>query len=493
MDPDTQVRNDLRRRRRWSWSVGANVVVSVLLAVFLVLLLNYLSSRLYWRSDVSASNAYRLSAQTERLLNELPGPVDVYVIFHARSDMRRQVESLVREYTYRSPLIRVEFIDPDRHLARAEEMARRFNITAANTVVVHYEGRHHHLAATDFIEYDYRDTPARVPVASAQFRGEQILSSALYRVTQSSLPTVYFLTGHGERQFDNFDPVAGFSGIGQYMRNAHVRLEYLQLGEQRTIPDDAAVLVVAGPTRRLPQSKQNLVHAYLDQGGRALWLIDSMTETGLEPFFERWNVQLGRGIVIEPHRSRSGELFITAYGRHPVTNRVLGKTSIFYNPRPVEPASVADENSVDQADKPHVTVLATSSAAGWVKRDPHSAPVRFNPAVDRQGPIPVAVAVERGPVPGIDVQIRPTRMVVFGNASFVSNGGLTGGDKDLFMGALDWLLDQEEMMYIDTREVQEAILVLDRKATRVLMWWTMGALPVAVLLLGLFVRIRRRT
>jgi hypothetical protein len=46
--------------------------------------------------------------------------------------------------------------------------------------------------------------------------------------------------------------------------------------------------------------------------------------------------------------------------------------------------------------------------------------MKFDPGRDRPGPVG-SRRREKGPVPGFDVQIRPTRIVVFGDSDFVAN------------------------------------------------------------------------
>lgn len=491
MDPGTIARKTIRRRRRWAWSVGLNVFASVVLAIGLAALLNLISARFYWRTDWSATGQQRLSQQTEQLLQKLPGPIDIWVFYRRGADMYPEIEHLLREYQYQSSKIRVEFIDPDRHLARAEQLSRLHDISQSEVVVIHYEGRIRTLTLEDLLAHDDSTLPGTLP-PPARFLGEQALSSALFAITAGTMPVVYFVEGHGERRFDNFDPVAGYSEIAQRIRRDHIVLATLRLGERPAIPTDAAAIIIAGPNRRLSRPVQDVIHAYLDRGGRALWLIDSLTQTGLEGLMEQWGVRLGEGVVIDPERTLSGgDLFVTEYGDHPVSAHLRG-TSVFHGPRPVQPAGMPSPGMTDQADKPHVTVLASSSPAGWAERDPDLVPRRYDPAMNRVGSVPVAVAVERGPVPGIDVQIRPTRMVVFGDSSFVSNGGLTGGDEDFFMSALNWLLDREVLMDIAPRNVQRIKVSLDRRAIRRLMRWTMGVLPGSVLALGVLVWFKRR-
>ncbi len=160
------------------------------------------------------------------------------------------------------------------------------------------------------------------------------------------------------------------------------------------------------------------------------------------------------------------------------------------------PRSVAAQETgaqpVDLVDKPRVSVLASSSVSGWAESEQRDGALNFDPLTDLPGPVPVAAAVEKGPVPGIDVQIRPTRLVVFGDSDFVSNAGLTGGSLDLFMSAVNWLLEREELMAITPKTVQETRLIISAGDLTALFLAVVLGIPGAVGLLGGFVWARRK-
>jgi ABC-type uncharacterized transport system involved in gliding motility auxiliary subunit len=197
--------------------------------------------------------------------------------------------------------------------------------------------------------------------------------------------------------------------------------------------------------------------------------------------------------VVDATRTLSGrELFITRYEPHPITSKLKNETSILYLPRSVEPA-VSAEEAGGAPDKPRVMPLAASSEAGWAESDLTQNPMKFDAGVDRPGPVSVAVAAERGPVPGIDVQIRPTRVVVFGDSDFVSNAALTGGNTDFFMSALNWLLEREELMAIAPKPVEQIRLDLTDIQLRTLHWMVVVVLPFLVAMAGALVWLRRRS
>jgi ABC-type uncharacterized transport system involved in gliding motility auxiliary subunit len=185
------------------------------------------------------------------------------------------------------------------------------------------------------------------------------------------------------------------------------------------------------------------------------------------------------------------ELFVTDFGDHPITRNLRNVTCIFYSPRSVEPL-MRSEDAPERMDKPRVSALAFCSSNGWAETSFEEHPPRFDRGVDRLGPISVAVAVEKGAVGAIDMQIRPTRIVVVGDSDFASNGALAGGNLDFFMSALNWLLERDKLMGIAPKSPDELRFDMNLGQLRLLFIFVVIGMPTATMLLGYLVWLRRR-
>jgi len=222
-------------------------------------------------------------------------------------------------------------------------------------------------------------------------------------------------------------------------------------------------------------------------------MLESMRDVGLRPLLADWGVVQGDDIVIDRTRTITGrELFITSYGSHPVTAGLQGTSSIMYLPCSLEPRA-ANQVGDEGADRPVVTVLATSSAMGWAESDWMRTPMEFDPASEKGGALSVAVAIERGLPDEAGVQVGATRMVVFGDSDFVSNAGLAGGNLDFFQGAVDWMLGREELIAIAPKVIGESRLALSRGQMLTLAAIVMLAMPALALLCALVVWLFRRS
>jgi ABC-type uncharacterized transport system involved in gliding motility auxiliary subunit len=222
-------------------------------------------------------------------------------------------------------------------------------------------------------------------------------------------------------------------------------------------------------------------------------LADTGQTSGLEKMLREWGVLLRNDVVVDPERTLTGrEVFVSAYSSHPVTAKLGATAAIFHLPRSVEPEATVLKTA--SADRPKVTPLALSSKTSWAEAQPDQIPAKYDAGTgDLLGPIPMAVAVEKGDTAGVlDMKIRPSRLIIFGDSGFVSNSGLTGGDISLFMSSLNWLLDREQLMAIPPKEMDDTRLKLSREKVRVLFWGTVGIIPLLAALLGTALWFRRR-
>ncbi len=464
----------------------ANLVAVIVLACAIFAMVNYLSMRHSARVHWSRVLLSQLSDQSLRLLQSTEAGIRITALLRPSNEAYGDTAALLREYAAHAPNVAFEFVDPDRDLARTEQLARQYRLGGAECVVFEIGGRHQVVPAADLIEYGY---PADQGGSSRRaFRGEQLFSSAIYALTQAKRPTVLFIQGHGERSPDDFNRHSGYSRIAARLRDENLDVERLNLGEAKTVPNHCALMVVAGPVQAFTPFEVALIRDYLDRKGRLLLLLDARVKTGLEPLLLEWGVVLGDDIVVDETRTLSGrELYLSAYPNHPITAPLQDLVSVLFLPR-----SVRARPSTAGGDKPSVSELAACSPAGWAEFDLDDAATHFDPQVDIPGPVPVAAAIERGPVPGVHVQILPTRLVVVGDSDFASNSGLMGANADLFMNSVNWLLDRRELLALAPKTFEEFRLVMDARQLRRLFWTVAVALPGLVAAMGLWVAWRRR-
>jgi ABC-type uncharacterized transport system involved in gliding motility auxiliary subunit len=478
------------------------VSLAVGLALFVLVMVNYLGHRMMRRWDISSDSYYKLSDKTRGLLSGLSEPVEVIAFFQRSHELYDDVRNLLKEYEYEvadstPKRLEIEMIDPDRDLGRTRELSKQYEVGKANLVVFRCAGRTKYVEAKDLADYHYSlEGQKSVRKKKVGFKGEQVFSSAIQSVAQATRPIVYLLQGHGERSIDDFGKLNGFSDLARIMRRDNMEVRPLLLAETGSVPQDCGALIIAGPERVISEPEIDMIKAYLDRRGRVLVMLEPAVITGLEPLLSDWGVELAKDVVVGLSLTKTGrDLIVKDYGKHPITRNLRNIMTMFYLPRSVEPAQPAGRTVETPVDKPKVEVLAMTTEDSWAEYDLRQRPARMDADVDRRGPISVAVAIERGPVSGIDVEIKPTRLVVIGDAEFVSNGALSGGgsgNSDLFMSAVNWLVERETLLAIAPRVPGELRVAMSRQQWRMVYLITVGGIPLGVCLVGIFVWLSRR-
>jgi len=475
------------------WATGFNTTLALTLAVLLTLMVNYISTRHNIRLDISRSQFYALSAKTLGLLERLQTEVRVTVFLSMDHELYRDIQRLLTEYETASPRIQVRYIDPHRDLASGKDLILKYDLTEPDVILFEAAGRRRVLAVKDLADFDFSPVLAGRPKPLTAFRGEQSFSSAIQNLLQAQRPVVYFLTGHGEHRIDHYDQLFGYSLIARALQRDTMDVRSFHFGQSPAVPSDCDVLVIGGPTRRLSRMELDFIKTYLENFGRLFILLDPGVDSGLEKLLATWEVKLSDDRVIG--QTLSGrDLLINTYGEHPITAHMKTITTLLQMPRSIQPMAITHAPVVRSADKPRVTVLALSSDKGWSEMSPQQTPPRFDADVDRPGPIPVAVAVEKGPTQGLDVEIKSSRLVVVGDSMFIANGSLLSGyNAAFFLNAMNWLLERGETLAIPAKEPATSHLVIGRDVLRSIYGVILFGIPAAMLGVGALVWWRRRS
>jgi ABC-type uncharacterized transport system involved in gliding motility auxiliary subunit len=461
---------------------GSLAVASIVVVLAILVAINYISSRQNKRWDLTAAKQFTLSEQTRKILQNLEKPVSIKV-FAAPDDFTRFRERL-DEFTYTSPKVSVEYVDAIKFPSRAGQ----YKVEALGTVVIEYDGR------TERVSSD----------------GEQELVNGLMKAVQGRQLKVYFVLGHGERDIDASDR-PGYSAVKSSLGSDNFTVEKIVLAQQKEVPADASVLVIAGPRTDFLPNEIDMLKAYLKRGGKVLFMLDPPARpdapelTGLVALLKDWGIDVGTNVVVDV--SGLGQLFgagaevpvAAKYNPHPITEGFRLMTgyplarsisTISGNSSGRFPQTLVETSSSSWAESDIKTLMAS----GEVQRDPAKG--------DKEGPIALAAAVSApaetpAATPAAnktDETPKPeTRLAVFGDSDFVANQWLgIQGNRDLFLNTVNWLAQQENMIAIRPKDPEDRRITLNRDQQTRIFWLTVLIIPGLILLAGVQTWWRRR-
>jgi len=467
--------------RRRNARYGAIAGASVLVVLGILIAVNYLSTRQNKRWDLTANRQYSLSEQTVNLLRGLTAPVK-FLVFDQAENLER-FRPRLSEFEYHSTNVDVEYIDADKRPVQAKE----YEIQTYGTVVVEYMGRRERVT-TD---------------------AEQDLTNALIKVLNPQEKRVYFLAGHGEK-----DPVdterTGYSSIIDALRRDNYQWEKLILAQTNQVPENATIIVIAGPKTDLLEGEIELLRGYLARAGKLLVMVDpseNLKQPSAMPrlagLLKEWGMTATDSVIVDfSGLTRVATVPVAAppYPNHPITDR-FNLITMFPFARAIVPATGAPPDRTAQpfvqtaprtwAETNLATLENTDALAPEPDKGDTAGPVTVGMAVAVPSSPPAAAAAEQKE--GDPTKAPETRVVVFGDSDFPANQYLgIEGNGDLFMNSLNWLAQQESLIAIRPKEASDRRLTMTANHITGLFWLSIVLIPAVVLGAGIFTWWRRR-
>ncbi len=473
-------------------AIAASVLVSMLAVLAIAFMANYLAAhhapRFYW----GASRDYQLSPLTRSALQSLTNQVRITVFFDRDHPVYPSVRALLREYTAASPNLQVEHIDYSLHPTAAQEFRRRSPVTIRNEdpdlVLFESGGRAKAIPARDLRDYDTRAILRGQDAPPIAFNGERLFTSAINAVCEGRPRKLYFLQGHGEHDPAGDSPQTGYRKLTELLTEDNIEVATLSLNGVDDVPADCDVLVVAGARESLTGGERQVIDRYLRRGGRLLALFSYRALSGLESLLAEWGVTVGDSLALDPENTDNGVMIVSRFGNHPVTRPLANSRLYLFLPRAVDAQPVANILGAPAQIRP----LATTGTNGFAVTTFTPEGYRRSPD-DRQGPVPLAVAVERGSVPGVAASLGTTRIVAVGESTFLANSFLElAGNRHLAATAVHWLLDRSQFLGgITPAPIQTYQVIMTPFQQRMLRWVLLVILPGGILAIGVGVWWRR--
>jgi ABC-type uncharacterized transport system involved in gliding motility auxiliary subunit len=333
------------------------------------------------------------------------------------------------------------------------------------------------------VEYNKRSEHIIPPIA------EQEMTNLLVRLSRTNQQAVMYLDGHGERNLlgvKNHD----IGEFGKQLEKKGFKFANPDLTVAQAVPSNGAMLVIASPQVNVSDVEAKKIKAYLERGGNLLWLVDDNNLRGLESVAEYLGMTVSPGIALDMASAQYGAdarvSFASLYGEHAITKNFMLRT-LFPEAHQVT-AIGTDENGWK------VSNLLEVAPNGWLMAGKlaKDAKPEFNEKTDKRGPINIGVALER--IYGKKGQ----RVVVMGNANFLSNTFITnGGNLDLGVNIVNWLAGDDQLITIQPMPLKDInVTIPDSDSGRLVAWTVFHGfqyfLPLAMMIAGFYFWWKRR-
>ena len=466
---------------------GTLAGISVLVVLGILVAVNYIGARQNKRWDLTANQAFSLSEQSRNVLAGLDSPLNI-LVFVQEPDFPRYRDRL-REYEYISNQVTTEYIDPDKR----PTVATQNQIQQYGTIVFNYKGR-----------------SERATVPPEQDIPEQAITNAIVKAVSGEQRKVYFVQGHGERDTASMAR-EGYSAVAEGLGRENYMVDKLVLAQAGSVPEDASVVVVAGPKTDFFPAEIEALKVYLDKAGKLLLQIDPPDKGEGPPFSnlialaQEWGMEVGNDIVVDA--SGMGRLIgtdasspvVATYGSHPITDNFSFVTA-FPLSRSVTPVMGGVNGRTAQP-------FAQTSAQSWAEADIKDMLATGKVSLDdtrgdKKGPITIGAAAataSTAAAPGESNPLDPeapkpeTRVAVVGDSDFAANAFVgIQGNQDMFMNILGWLSQQENLIAIRPKDPEDRRITVTDTQQRNIIWLSLLVIPACIFGAGAYSWARRR-
>lgn len=476
-----------------AWSLAA-LVLAVMIP------LNLIFGRLNLNMDMTPNSMYTLTKTTTDYLDSLDEQgivVDVYLLTPLEA-MEGELEVLA---LYRTLLAYDEYecfnlidIDADTEPQILNDLNPDgfYNLTDGDFMFV-YGDMVKRMPGTLMYtyQYEYDESTGEANTVSATFNAENYLTGALKSVVDGVEPTVYFLEGHGET------PLSQMSKLKANLANYNYGAQSLNLINAEAVPEDACIVMVAGPTSDITDAEYDKLSDFLDNGGNLTLLMtpndDAISYTNLSALMTEFCLGMDYNRIHETDTARhaSGDPYTFMCDLMPasenadadLTGALMEDASIItYMPASRSFYSIYGSNygtcNID-------TLIATQSTA---YAEPYGGTFEDPDPIEGQE-LYLAMYSE-------DTLRKNAKMVVFGSAEILKDSTTDTAyfinPVNLFLSTITWMYNSDVDMNIDNKERTYDSLNVNSEDAASGLIALFVAVPCAVALAGIIIWLRRK-
>ncbi|VAX27395.1 Gliding motility-associated ABC transporter substrate-binding protein GldG [hydrothermal vent metagenome] len=486
---------------------------NILLVFVILVLLNLVGDKIFFRLDFTADQRYSLSDATKNILKDLNEPVTVTAYFSEDlppnvAKVRQDFRDLLVEYgSYSDGMVVYEFINPNED--QESEMKAQQNGIRPIMINVRERDQVKQQRAYLGAVVELGDKKEVIPFIQPGAAMEFALSSSIKKLSVDKKPTVAFLQGQGEPTLAAQQQVVKSLSI-------MYKVDTLSFDENRGVPASINTVVVIAPKDSVPDYVFKHLDDFLARGGNLLVTIQNvksdlstarldLASTGFDKWLKTKGLKVGNEVLIDNNsgsimvRQQQGMFtmntpvkfpylpIITNFAKHPITE---GLESVMF------PFSTTIELAPVDTSVFMVPLAVSSDISGT-----RTLPLTFN--IEKQwrkhdfgkSKLPVAVALE-GKLSG-DTK---SKMVVFSCGDFAVNGigekaqQLQPDNVSLLVNSIDWLSDDTGLIELRTKGVSSRPIDPSLEdGTKTMIKYINFLLPILLIILyGIFRAQRRR-
>lgn len=472
---------EARRLRDAAWS-GVGLAGAIVFAVSMV----YVGTARDKRVDLSYFRTAKPGESTRKLVRTLDQPVQVSLFFPPSNEVRGEVADYFGELQQQSKLLEVHNYDHDIDL----EKAKQLGVSGNGTIVIARGNNRQQMALG-----------LELQGARNQLRNlDRNVQERLLKVARPAR-VAYFVVGHGERGFDpasETDKRATLRDLRALLQEQSYNIRTLSAadGLAADVPNDASLVILAGPQKALAPEETASLLRYFDRGGRLFVAVDPEAGQDLSTLLAPMGLTFVPTTLCSDlaYARKSNQLsdrqnIVTAsFSSHPsvtTLGHVGGRA----------PLILVGAGHLEESKRPKenlVSITVRSHPSTWADANGN---FNFDPPKEERHQWNLAAAVTHKGKPADakakDAQSNDGRAIVLADSDLVSDGVVGAQGNPLFvLDGVRWLAGDESIAG-EINSEEDVPIVHTKKQDAVWFYGSAFLAPMLVLGIGLLVTRRR--
>ena len=286
-------------------------LIRMLLVLGILILLNFISIRIFGRMDLTKAGVYTLSEASKSLVRNVDDRITVKAYFTEDlpapyNNNRRQVLDILNEYkAFARGNLQYEFINPEGE--KNEREAQQAGIPPVEVQVVK-EDKFEVKRAFLGLVLLYEDRKEILPVIQNLSSLEYDISSAIKRLTTRVKKRIGYTTGHQE------PALTSMKQVNQEISSQYNLVPIDLSSSTGAVPPDLAALLVISPQTKFSDSAKFQIDQYIMRGGKVAFLLNKVNaslrsesqygrpfaqpmDLGLEDMLENYGIRINGDLI----------------------------------------------------------------------------------------------------------------------------------------------------------------------------------------------------
>jgi ABC-type uncharacterized transport system involved in gliding motility auxiliary subunit len=424
---------------------GMNMGTAILLVIVLLAAVNYIAYSKNKKWDVTLDKLNSLSPQTIQIVKGLNKELKLVGFFKdGQPEIERTKEvflDVAEKLKFENSNIKIEIYDPDKR----PDLKKQYNISSLGDVVILYDGKQKLISVLNMLQPE---------------EAEESLINNIFVLTANNGKAIYFTTGHKELDI-NSDDAEGIGHLKKSLADLNYDIKTINLLETAKIPDDAQIVIMAGPKLPVYDGEIQSIKAYAKNGGHILVLADPGEKHNISKLADIFGVDYKNNYIIDFTGLRvAGTQYLAVGLSYPSQT---GITRGFKANTNFNITSEVDFKPMENVK--HEVIVASSPQS--ITRTTLSEDIQLDSAKDKPKARNIAVVAEGK----LEESQKNFKAIFYGDASFINNNDIQISmmNRDLILNTIAYLADQKELISVRPKKVELSAFFITDIQTTILM------------------------